>query len=158
MSTRRTSAVLHGFSLVETILAVILVGVLGAFLVALVGPRLGITPEVVGLVRNEALVERTLETIQADYLEQINGTTPDNALAVIVQNEAAGNYDQDGVETDVAYITFSTAGTEQAGGGVTDTLKVTVSLPDDQGNAHYRLSTLLTHSRISGQNNDVVNF
>jgi|GEM_PF-3325330 type II secretory pathway pseudopilin PulG len=148
----------NGFTLLETLLLVVLVGILGAFLVTLVGPRLGRTPEVVGMVRNEALVEQTMEGILADYLEEINSTTPDNALNTIVQNHAAGTYDQNGISTDLAYITFSPSGAEQAAAGASNTLKVTVYVDDGNGHQLHRLSTLLTHSRVSGQNNDTVNF
>lgn len=148
----------NGFTLLETLLLVVLVGILGAFLVTLVGPRLGRTPEVVGMVRNEALVEQTMEDILADYLEEINSTTPDNALNTIVQNHAAGTYDQNGISTDLAYITFSPSGAEQAAAGASNTLKVTVYVDDGNGHQLHRLSTLLTHSRVSGQNNDTVNF
>jgi type II secretory pathway pseudopilin PulG len=147
-----------GFTLLETILLVVLVGILGAFLVTLIGPRLTSTPGVVINVRNESLTERTLERIQADYLEEINGAAPDSALAVIVQNEANGDYDQDGVSTDVQYITFSLAGAEQTSASPTDTLKVSVYIDDGAGHQQYRVVSLLTHSRVAAQNNETVNF
>lgn len=153
-----TNTAAKGFTLLETIIIVVLVGILGAFLVTLIGPRLTSTPGVITNVRNEALTERTMERVLADYLEEINGANPDNALAVIVQNDTDGDYDQDGVTTDVAYITFSLAGIEQASAGATGTLKVTVYINDGAGHQLHRVTSLLTHSRITSQNNITVNF
>jgi hypothetical protein len=147
-----------GFTLLETILLVVLVGILGAFLVTMIGPRLATTPEVVTNARNEGLVQRTMERVQADYLEEINGAAPDNALAAIVQHEANGDYDQDGVSTDVQYITFSSAGAIQISASATDTLRVTIYIDDGAGHQHYRLVSLLAHSRVTAQNNAAVNF
>ncbi|MGE4291139.1 MAG: type II secretion system protein [Desulfovibrio sp.] len=147
-----------GFTLLETIIIVVLVGILGAFLVTLIGPRLATTPEVVTTVRDEALTERTMERIQADYLEEINGSSPDNALATIVQNAANGDYDQDGVSTDVQYITFNLAGEAQASGSATDTLEVTVYIDDGNNHQLHRIVSLLAHSRVAAQNNETVNF
>lgn len=147
-----------GFTLLETLLLVVLVGILGTFLVGLIGPRLATTPEVVDNVRDAALTERTMERIQADYLEQINGSTPDDALAVIVQNRAAGDYDQDGVSTSMEYISFSSSGAAQTPGSTTDTLKVTVYIDDGNNHQIYRLVNLLTHSRVTAQSNATVNF
>ncbi|MEF2144242.1 MAG: type II secretion system protein [Desulfovibrionaceae bacterium] len=146
-----------GFTLVETIVAVVLIGIVASLIIGFVGPRLTESPRTLLRARNEALTEQALERVQSDYLQAVNSADPDSALSTIVTNEAAGKYDQNGVNVDVAYINFSAAGAEQPSLAPTNTLKVTAFVVEN-GNSLHRVTTLLTASRITGGSFPAVEF
>jgi hypothetical protein len=84
-----------------------------------------------------------MEKIIADYVEQINDTTPDNALAAIKDLESTYESDVDyGMPVTMEYIVFDAGGDEQADtAGENRNLKVTVEPPG------FNLTTVLTQSR-----------
>lgn len=150
-----------GFTLLEIIVIVVLLGIVGAFLITFMGDKITGAPEAVLEVEREANVEQVLERIIADYREEINGADPDAALATVVSREATYEaLDPSGaVDVVFEYITFNASGAEVAGGASDPNLKVTVySDPGGDGAERHRLVTLLTRARTTGGGEDVVPF
>jgi hypothetical protein len=151
-----------GFTLLETIVILVLVGVAGSFLVNFLGVKLTHAPDVVVIAGQEARVEQIMEHILADYVVQINGTNPDGALAAVATAAKEAEYealDSTGnTEVEFEYVTFSAGGTEQTGTSSDPTLKVTVYTKGDSGSEQHRMTTLLTRSRTNAGGEDVVNY
>ena len=97
-----------GFSLIEVIATIIVVGILAAFFIHFMGTALSDSYKSVELVAGEAEGEGTLEQIIADYVKEIN-FNPDDALASIVTNNAGGAY---GSNVSMVYIGFDVNGNE----------------------------------------------
>lgn len=151
----------RGFTLLEVIVIIILLGIVGGMLVTFMGTKVTDAPDVTVIVRREAAVERVMERILADYLVEINGADPDNALAAVAANEATYEaLDPEGVvEVEFEYVTFSAGGAEQAGAAGDPNLKVTVFVdPEGDGTEQHRLTTLLTLERTTAGSEDVVNY
>ena len=119
-----------GFTLIEIIATIIAMGILAAFFIHFMGTALNDSWRSVELVADEARAEGLMERIIADYVEQINDTTPDNALAAIKGRESTYESDVDyGMPVTMAYILFNdVSGDEEivTVGGVSRNLKVTV--------------------------------
>ncbi len=155
-----------GFTLIELIVIIVLVGIVGSFMAVFFGSKIINAPDVLLISQREASVELVMEEIMAAYLLQINGANPDNALVAIMAQEAAfEDIDGDGtadLSVDFEYIAFSGAGTEQASAGATPNLKTTVFLPSTSGtgatNEQHRLTTILTLERTNAGGEPVVNF
>lgn len=136
-----------GFTLIELIITIVLVGLLGAMFVQFMGSRVLNAPDATLWAEEETTVEEVMERIMADYLVQVNGATPDNALTTIVGNEAT--YESLGADVDFEYITFDSSGNEVVGSGPSDPLKITVYVADG-ASEHHRMVTILTLTRVSG--------
>ena len=123
-----------GFTLIEVIATLIVVGILAAFFIHFMGTALNHSWKSAELVAGEGQAEGKLEEILADYVARINDN-PDTALAAI----KATNY---GSDVNMVYIEFDNAGNETSpASGVSNNLKVTIEAPG------YNLTTLLTKSR-----------
>ncbi|MGE4504417.1 MAG: type II secretion system protein [Desulfovibrionaceae bacterium] len=150
-----------GFTLLETIVILILVGVVGSFLASFLGVKLTHAPDVAVIAGQEARVEQIMEHILADYVVQINGANPDGALAAVAAAAKEAEYEAldptGNTEVEFEYVTFSAGGTEQAGSSSDPTLKVTVYTAIG-GSEQHRMTTLLTRSRTNAGGEDVVNY
>ena len=133
----------NGFTLIEVIATIIVMGILAAFFMHFMGTALNDSWRSVELVADEAKAEGLMEIIIADYVEQINDD-PDNALATILNRETT-TYESDadyGMPVTMQYIVFDANGAEQPDtAGNNRNLKVTVESPG------YNLTTILSQSR-----------
>ena len=142
----------NGFTLIEVIATIIVMGILAAFFIHFMGTALNDSWRSLELVAGEAKAEGLLEKIIADYVRKIN-TNPDDALSEIVDLESSYENDPDyGMPVSMQYIVFDTNGDEQADtAGENRNLKVTVESPG------YHLTTILTESRTDDVNDPPVN-
>jgi prepilin-type N-terminal cleavage/methylation domain-containing protein len=132
----------NGFTLIEIIATVIVMGILAAFFINFMGTALTDSWRSVELVADEARAEGLMEMIIADYVDKIN-ENPSTALSDIKGDES--NYESDGdygMPVTIAYIVFDANGNEQPDTtGENRNLKVIVESPG------YHLTTILTESR-----------
>ncbi len=127
-----------GFSLVEIIATIIVMGILSAFFIHFMGTALDDSWKSVELVAGEAEAEGKLEEIIAYFTSKINDDSDlANALS-IVDTEFSGD-----ATIDMEYIVFNTSsGAEEPdGSGENRNLKVTIEAPGNN------LTTILTKSR-----------
>jgi len=131
-----------GFTLIEVIATIIVMGILAAFFIHFMGTALNDSWRSLELVEGEAKAEGLMEKIIADYVEKINNN-PNTALSIIVSRESSYESDPDyGLPVTMQYIVFNASGDEQADtAGENRNLKVTVEPPG------YNLTTVLTKSR-----------
>ncbi len=135
---RLNIAASRGFTLVEIIATVVIMGILSAFFIHFMGTALENSWKSVELVAGEAAAEAKLEEIIAYFTSKINDDTQlANALA-IVESEFSG-------DATMEYIVFNVdngSGVEAADvSGENRTLKVTIEAPGNN------LTTILTKSR-----------
>ena len=133
-----------GFTLIEVIATIIVMGILAAFFIHFMGTALNDSWRSLELVEGEAKAEGLMEKIIADYVRKIN-TNPDTALAIILSRESSYENDPDyGLPVSMQYIVFDASGAEQPdNSGENRNLKVTVEPPG------YNLTTVLTRSRTN---------
>jgi len=141
----------NGFTLIEVIATIIVMGILAAFFIHFMGTALNDSWQSVEQVENEARAEGLMERIIAEYVAQINDD-PANALAIISSREADYESDPDySLPVTMQYIVFDTNGDEQADtAGENRNLKVTI---EPQG---FNLTTVLTKSRTSASDPPVI--
>ncbi len=70
----------NGFTLIEVIATVVVMGILAAFFINFMGTALTDSWRSVELVADEARAEGLMERIIADYVEKINDNNPATAL------------------------------------------------------------------------------
>ncbi len=122
LHTHHRNKTIRGFTLVEVIATLVVVGILAGFFIHFMGTALEKSWKSAELVAGEGQAEGKLEEILADYVTRINDN-PDTALAAI----KATNY---GSDVTMVYIEFDGTGNETTpASGVSDTLKVTVTAP-----------------------------
>jgi len=126
----------RGFSLVEVIATIIVMGILAAFFVHFMGTAVDYSWEGVELVAGEAEAEGKLEEIIAYFTSKIN-QDPDSALSITISEFGSD------ASISMSYIEFDAGGTATVVGGPTTTLRVTVQAPGND------LTTILTKSRSS---------
>ena len=141
--TKSKNNVENGFTLIEVIATIIVMGILAAFFIHFMGTALNDSWKSVEVVEGEAKAEGLMEKIIADYVERINDNNPDTALAIILGRESSYESDPDyGLPVTMQYIIFDASGDEQADtAGENRNLKVTVEPPG------FNLTTVLTQSR-----------
>lgn len=128
----------NGFTLIEVIATIIVVGILSAFFIHFMGTALDSSYKSVELVVGEAEAEGWLEQIIADYVKEMNNN-PDDALANLVTINAGGTY---GGNVSMVYIGFDATGAEiPAPSGTSELLKVTYQAPGND------LTVILPKSR-----------
>lgn len=134
----------NGFTLIEVIATIIVMGILAAFFIHFMGTALNDSWRSVELVADEAKAQGLMEKIIADYVYEINND-PDAALTQIANNESSYESDSDyGLPVTMQYIVFNASGDEQPDtAGENRNLKVTVEPPG------YSLTAILTKSRTS---------
>jgi prepilin-type N-terminal cleavage/methylation domain-containing protein len=133
--TKLNIAATRGFTLVEIIATIVIMGILSAFFIHFMGTALDNSWKSVELVAGEAAAEAKLEEIIAYFTSKINDDTQlDNALS-IVASQFSG-------DATMEYIVFNSSGAEEAdGSGENRNLKVTVEAPGNN------LTMILTKSR-----------
>ena len=131
-----------GFTLVEIIATIIIMGILAAFFVHFMGTAVDYSWEAVELVRGEAEAEGKLEEIIAYFTSKIN-QDPDSALTLTVSEFSS--------DASMNYIEFEADGSATVVAGPGTTLQVTVQAPGKD------LTTLLTKSR-SSSSDPMVNY
>jgi prepilin-type N-terminal cleavage/methylation domain-containing protein len=125
-----------GFTLVEIIATIIVMGILSAFFIHFMGTALDDSWKSVELVAGEAAAEGKLEEIIAYFTSKINDDSQlDNALSIV-----ATEFSGDAI---MEYIVFNaSSGDEEADdSGENRNLKVTLEAPGNN------LTTILTQSR-----------
>jgi len=133
----------YGFTLIEVIATVIVIGILAAFFIHFMGTALNDSWRSVEQVADEARAEGLMERIIAEYVEQMNADHS-NALATILSRESDYESDSDyGLPVTMQYILFDTNGDEQPDAGENRNLKVTIEPPG------YSLTTILSQSRTN---------
>lgn len=133
LKSKTTSS--RGFSLVEVIATIIVMGILAAFFVHFMGTAQTESWKSVELVAGEAEAEAKLEEIIAYFTSKINND-PANALNAVKTSDFGSDVVMD-------YIEFQ-GGTETIlSSGTSTTLKVTITSPGND------LTALLTQSRTS---------
>jgi len=125
-----------GFSLVEVIATIIVMGIVAAFFVHFMGTAVDYSWEGVELVAGEAEAEGKLEEIIAYFTSKIN-QDPDSALSITISEFGSD------ASISMSYIEFDAGGTATVVGGPGTTLRVTVQAPGND------LTTILTKSRSS---------
>ena len=141
----------NGFTLVEVIATVVVIGILAAFFIHFMGTALRDSWQSVVQVENEARAEGLMERIIADYVERINDD-PGTALATIVGRELSYESDPDyGLPVTMQYILFDANGDEQPDtAGQNRNLKVMVEPPG------FNITAILTQSRTADSDPPVV--
>jgi prepilin-type N-terminal cleavage/methylation domain-containing protein len=131
----------NGFTLIEIIATIIVLGILAAFFIHFMGTALHDSGQSVELVKGEAEAESLMEEIIAYYTSKMNDDTDlDNALSKVV-SEYGGN-------ATMEYIEFDSGGNEQAdSSGTNNNLKVTVKIAAESEEYSHNLTTILTKSR-----------
>jgi prepilin-type N-terminal cleavage/methylation domain-containing protein len=130
-----------GFTLIEIIATIIVMGILAAFFVHFMGTAQSDSWKSVELVAGEAEAEGKLEEIIAYFTSKINDD-PDNALNTVKISDFGSNVTME-------YVEFP-AGTETIlSSGTSTTLKVTINSPGND------LTTLLTKSRTRNEDPSV---
>ena len=125
-----------GFSLVEVIATIIVMGIVAAFFVHFMGTAVDYSWEGIELVAGEAEAEGKLEEIIAYFTSKIN-QDPNSALSITISEFGSD------ASISMSYIEFDAGGTATVVGGPTTTLRVTVQAPGND------LTTILTKSRSS---------
>ena len=134
--TNSKSSCERGFTLVEIIATIIIMGILSAFFIHFMGTALEDSWKSVDLVAGEAAAEGKLEEIIAYFTSRINDDSQlENALSDVI-TEFSG-------DATMEYIVFNAASgdEEEDLSGTHRNLKVTIEAPG------HNLSTILTKSR-----------
>ena len=143
----------NGFTLIEVIATIIVMGILSAFFIHFMGTALNDSRQSLEQVADEARAEGLMERIIAEYVELINDDDPAAALGIIKGREST-TYESDddyGLPVTMEYIVFDASGAEQPDtGGENRNLKVTVEPPG------YNLTTVLTRSRTDSNDPPVI--
>lgn len=133
--TRLNIAAARGFTLVEIIVTIVIMGILSAFFIHFMGTALDDSWKSVELVAGEAAAEAKLEEIIAYFTSKINDNTQMANALTIVESEFSG-------DATMEYIVFNGSGAEEEDlSGTLRNLKVTVEAPGNN------LTTILTQSR-----------
>ena len=128
----------NGFSLIEVIATIIVMGILAAFFIHFMGTALDASWKSVELVAGEAEAEGTIEQIIADYVNEIN-SNPSTYYVALIDKTDNGDY---GDNVSMEYIDFDDSGKEDTPGGESyPIIKVTVQ------SAGKNLTMVLTPSR-----------
>ena len=140
----------NGFTLIEVIATVIVIGILAAFFIHFMGTALTDSWQSLQQTEDEAKAEGLLERIIAEYVDRMNND-PANALATILSRESSYESDPDyGLPVTMQYIFFNTSGDEQTAAGQSRNLKVTVEPPG------FNLTTILSKSRTDTSQPSVI--
>ena len=132
----------NGFTLIEIIATVIVMGILAAFFIHFMGTALNDSWRSVELVADEAEAEATLETIIAFYTSEIN-KDPDNALSVVKSSDFGSN-------VTMKYIIFNAGNEVVVDPTPSNNLKIAVEAPGRN------LTTILTKSRTDSNDPPVL--
>ena len=134
-----------GFTLIEVIATIIIMGILAAFFIHFMGTALNRSWQSVELVAGDAKAQGLMDRIIAEYVQEINSANPGSALANIAGRESDFESDPDfGLPVAMQYISFNGNGDEVPDtSGDNRNLKVTVDAPGQN------ITTILTQTRTS---------
>jgi len=139
-----------GFTLIEVIATIIVMGILAAFFIHFMGTALNDSWRSVQLVADEAKAEGLMEKIIADYVERINDNNPDAALAAIKSLESSYESDPEyGLPVTVEYIIFNAGNEVVVDPTTSNNLKIVIEAPSRN------LTTILTKSRTDSNDSKV---
>ena len=139
-----------GFTLIEVIATIIVMGILAAFFIHFMGTALNDSWRSVQLVADEAKAEGLMEKIIADYVERINDNNPDAALAAIKSLESSYESDPEyGLPITVEYIIFNAGNEVVVDPTTSNNLKIVIEAPSRN------LTTILTKSRTDSNDSKV---
>ena len=139
-----------GFTLIEVIATIIVMGILAAFFIHFMGTALNDSWRSVELVADEAKAEGLMEKIIADYVERINDNNPDAALAAIKSLESSYESDPEyGLPVTVEYIIFNAGNEVVVDPTTSNNLKIVIEAPSRN------LTTILTKSRTDSNDSKV---
>jgi prepilin-type N-terminal cleavage/methylation domain-containing protein len=130
-----------GFTLIEIIITIIVMGILAAFFAQFMGTAQTKSWKSVELVTAEAEAEGKLEEIIAYFTSKINNE-PDNALNAVKTSDFGSN-------VTMQYIEFQGGSEHILESGTSTTLKVTIN------SAGNNLTTILTKSRTNNADPNV---
>jgi len=140
----------NGFTLIEVIATIIVMGILAAFFIHFMGTALNDSWRSVQLVADEAKAEGLMEKIIADYVERINDNNPDAALAAIKSLESSYESDPEyGLPVTVEYIIFNAGNEVVVDPTTSNNLKIVIEAPSRN------LTTILTKSRTDSNDSKV---
>ena len=140
----------NGFTLIEVIATIIVMGILAAFFIHFMGTALNDSWRSVQLVADEAKAEGLMEKIIADYVERINDNNPDAALAAIKSLESSYESDPEyGLPVTVEYIIFNAGNEVVVDPTTSNNLKIVIEAPSRN------LTTILTKSRKDSNDSKV---
>jgi prepilin-type N-terminal cleavage/methylation domain-containing protein len=142
----------NGFTLIEVIATVVVMGILAAFFMHFMGTALEDSWQSVEVVADEAKAEGLMNKIIAEYVELMNGNNYATALTTIAGRETSYESDSDyGMPVTMGYIVFDSNGAEQPDtAGENRNLKITVESPGED------LTTILSQSRTSSNDPPVI--
>jgi prepilin-type N-terminal cleavage/methylation domain-containing protein len=143
----------NGFTLIEIIATVIVMGILAAFLMNFMGTAMTDSWRSLELVADEARAEGLMEIIIADYVEKINVNPADPAAALTAIKDDESTYesaDDYGMPVTMGYIRFNNGVEEADTAGENRNLKVTIE------SSGYNLTTILTESRTDSNELPVI--
>jgi len=132
----------NGFTLIEVIATVIVMGILAAFFIHFMGTALNDSWRSVEQVADEGEAEATLERIIAYYTSKIN-EDPDTALSAVKSTDF-------GSKVTMKYITFSAGNEVVVDPTPSNNLKIAVEAPGRN------LTTILTKSRTDSKDLPVI--
>jgi len=139
-----------GFTLIEVIATIVVMGILAAFFIHFMGTALNDSWRSVQLVADEAKAEGLMEKIIADYVERINDNNPDAALAAIKSLESSYESDPEyGLPITVEYIIFNAGNEVVVDPTTSNNLKIVIEAPSRN------LTTILTKSRTDSNDSKV---
>jgi len=139
-----------GFTLIEVIATIVVMGILAAFFIHFMGTALNDSWRSVQLVADEAKAEGLMEKIIADYVERINDNNPDAALAAIKSLESSYESDPEyGLPVTVEYIIFNAGNEVVVDPTTSNNLKIVIEAPSRN------LTTILTKSRTDSNDSKV---
>jgi prepilin-type N-terminal cleavage/methylation domain-containing protein len=135
----------NGFTLIEVIATVIVMGILAAFFIHFMGTALTDSWRSLELVADEARAEGLMERIIADYVERINNNPADPAAALTATKD-----DDYGMPVTMKYIVFNAGNEVIVDPTASRNLKIVVESPG------YSLTTILTESRTDSDDLPVI--
>jgi prepilin-type N-terminal cleavage/methylation domain-containing protein len=117
-----------GFTLLEIIVTIMLMGVLGTLAVQFMATALEDSARPIDHVQAESGRVSIMEKIISDYVFAVNGGSPTTALTTVKTNVDGGIYNAGTTTVTAAWIAFDSAGQETAvSPGPGDNLKVSVT-------------------------------
>ena len=142
----------NGFTLIEVIATIIVMGILAAFFIHFMGTALNDSWKAVEVVEGEAKAEGLMEKIIADYVERININPADPAAALRAIKGLESSYESDpeyGLPVTVEYIIFNAGNEVVVDPTTSKNLKIVIEAPSRN------LTTILTKSRTDSNDSKV---
>lgn len=117
----------NGFTMLETIIAIVLLGILGAMTLQFMASALTDATLPITYVQAETGRISIMEKVISDYVIEVNKTTYATALTTMWTKADNGDYDDGDTAVTMSWIGFDGSGTEVGAGAGSDYLKVVVT-------------------------------